>query len=105
MRALPNSSSNNNDIRSSPGLVRASSFESINITTEERQSPNIVPVNDEERKRQAKLRSRACNDSFRQAVDKSYCQNQSVNEDGKIIINDPSSQSFSSYINDRDVLN
>jgi len=69
MRALPDSSSNNNN-RSSPGLIRSSSFESIHTTTEGRKSPNV-----EERQRQAKLRSRACNDSFRQAVDKSYCQN------------------------------
>jgi hypothetical protein len=80
MRALPDSSSNNN--RSSPGLIRSSSFESINTTTEGRKSPNIIPSNDEERKRQAKLRSRACNDSFRQAVDKSYGQN--MEEDGTI---------------------
>ncbi|CAF2758571.1 unnamed protein product [Rotaria sp. Silwood2] len=54
-RPLPDSSSN---------VVRSTSYESIHRTTE-----------DDERKRQAKLRNRACNDSFRQAVDKSYCQN------------------------------
>lgn len=84
MRALPDSSSNNNNNRSSPALVRSSSFESLQTTTEGRWSPNVTSVNDDERKRQAKLRSRACNDSFRQAVDKSYCQNQTTNEDGKI---------------------
>lgn len=78
MRALPDSSSNNN--RSSPGLIRSSSFESIHTTTDGRKSPNIITGNDEERKRQAKLRGRACNDSFRQAVDKSYCQN--IEDDG-----------------------
>ncbi|CAF4945376.1 unnamed protein product, partial [Rotaria sp. Silwood1] len=52
---LPDSSSN---------VIRSTSYESIHRTTE-----------DDERKRQAKLRNRACNDSFRQAVDKSYCQN------------------------------
>ncbi len=76
MRALPDSSSSNNN-RSSPGLIRSSSFESIHTTTEGRKSPT---GNDEERKRQAKLRGRACNDSFRQAVDKSYCQN--IEDDG-----------------------
>jgi PHD/YefM family antitoxin component YafN of YafNO toxin-antitoxin module len=75
MRALPDTSSNNNN-RLSPNLVRASSFESIQLTTDERQSPRT----DDERKRQAKLRNRACNDSFRQAVDKSYAQN--VNDEG-----------------------
>ena len=40
-------------------------------------------VNDEERKRQAKLRGRACNDSFRQAVDKSYGQNTQLEEEGR----------------------
>lgn len=73
MRALPDVSSSNNN----PGLIRSSSFESIHTTTEGRRSPNV----DEERKRQAKLRSRACNDSFRQAVDKSYCQ---TNDDDEI---------------------
>jgi hypothetical protein len=81
-RPLPDSSSNNNNNRLSPNLFRSSSFESIHTTTEGRKSPNIGPGNDEERKRQAKLRSRACNDSFRQAVDKSYCQNPNMNEDG-----------------------
>ncbi|CAF3119254.1 unnamed protein product, partial [Rotaria sp. Silwood2] len=82
-RALPNSSSskNNNNNRSSPVLIRSSSFESIHTTTDGHDSPNIIIINDEERKRQAKLRGRACNDSFRQAVDKSYCHNQNVNED------------------------
>jgi hypothetical protein len=78
MRAIPDSSSSNN--RSSPGLIRASSFESIHTTTEGRKSPDIISGNDEERKRQAKLRGRACNDSFRQAVDKSYGQN--IEDDG-----------------------
>ena len=81
MRAVPDGSSNTNTNRSSPGLTRASSFESIHLTNEERESPNVLVGNDEERKRQAKLRSRACNDSFRQAVDKSYCQN--VNDEGE----------------------
>ena len=81
-RPLPNSSSNNNNNRLSPNLFRSSSFESIHTTNEGRKSPSIGPGNDEERKRQAKLRSRATNDSFRQAVDKSYCQNQNMNEDG-----------------------
>ncbi|CAF3630837.1 unnamed protein product [Rotaria sordida] len=54
-RPLPDSSSN---------FIRSTSYESIHRATE-----------DDERKRQAKLRNRACNDSFRQAVDKSYCQN------------------------------
>ena len=79
MRALPDTSSNNsnnNNNRPSPNLVRASSFESIHLTTDERQSPKT----DDERKRQAKLRNRACNDSFRQAVDKSYGQN--VHDEG-----------------------
>ena len=79
MRALPDSNNNH----PSPGLGRSSSFESIHLTNEERQSPNVLPMNDEERKRQAKLRSRACNDSFRQAVDKSYAQNPTVDDDGR----------------------
>ncbi|CAF4807676.1 unnamed protein product, partial [Rotaria sp. Silwood2] len=67
-RALPNSSSskNNNNNRSSPVLIRSSSFESIHTTAEGHDSPNVIIINDEERKRQAKLRGRACNDSFRQ---------------------------------------
>ncbi|CAF3654779.1 unnamed protein product [Rotaria sp. Silwood1] len=83
VRALPDSSSskNNHNNRSSPILIRSSSFESIHTTTEGHESPNVILINDDERKRQAKLRSRACNDSFRQAVDKSYCHNQNVNED------------------------
>ncbi|CAF3675334.1 unnamed protein product [Rotaria sordida] len=84
MRTLPDSSSskkNNNNNRSSPGLIRSSSFESIHTTTEGHDPSNVMLINDEERKRQAKLRSRACNDSFRQAVDKSYCHNHNVNED------------------------
>ncbi|CAF0863533.1 unnamed protein product [Rotaria sordida] len=84
MRTLPDSSSskkNNNNNRSSPGLIRSSSFESIHTTTEGHDPSNVILINDEERKRQAKLRSRACNDSFRQAVDKSYCHNHNVNED------------------------
>lgn len=76
MRALPDSSSNNNN-NNATGLTRSSSFESIHITTEGRKSPII----DEERKRQAKLRNRACNDSFRQAVDRSYCQTTTTNND------------------------
>ncbi|CAF3377001.1 unnamed protein product [Rotaria socialis] len=61
--ALPDSSMN---------FVRSTSYESIQRTAV-----------DEERHRQAKLRNRACNDSFRQAVDKSYSQNNhdSVNGD------------------------
>ncbi|CAF4714159.1 unnamed protein product [Rotaria sp. Silwood1] len=83
VRALPDSSSskNNHNNRSSPILIRSSSFESIHTTAEGHESPNVILINDDERKRQAKLRSRACNDSFRQAVDKSYCHNQNVNED------------------------
>ena len=54
---------------SSARLPRSSSYESIHR-----------PIEDEDRKRQAKLRNRACNDSFRHAVDKSYCQN---GQDGK----------------------
>jgi len=54
-------------------LVRSSSFESL----QERKSP----TNDDEKKRQAKLRSRACNDSFRQAVDKSYGRQTTVDND------------------------
>ncbi|CAF5193710.1 unnamed protein product, partial [Rotaria magnacalcarata] len=56
----------------SVNFVRSTSYESIQRTAE-----------DEERHRQAKLRNRACNDSFRQAVDKSYSQNNhdSVNGD------------------------
>ncbi|CAF1180723.1 unnamed protein product [Adineta ricciae] len=49
---------------SSARLPRSSSYESIHR-----------PIEDEEHKRQSKLRNRACNDSFRHAVDKSYCQN------------------------------
>lgn len=56
----------------SSSFVRSTSYESIQRAATE----------DDEKKRQAKLRNRACNDSFRQAVDKSYCQN---NHDGKII--------------------
>ena len=81
MRAMPDGSSNATANRSSPVLVRASSFESIHTTNDERQSPTVLVGNEEERKRQAKLRSRACNDSFRQAVDKSYCQN--TNDEGE----------------------
>jgi hypothetical protein len=68
---LPDSSN-----RVSSSMIRSSSFESLHRTPNERQSPN-----EDERKRQATLRNRACNDSFRQAVDKSYCQN---NNDGMI---------------------
>ncbi|CAF4445749.1 unnamed protein product [Adineta steineri] len=84
MRVLPDPSSNTN--RSSPGLIRSSSFESIQKLVDECESPNVILNPDEERKRQAKLRSRACNDSFRQAVDKSYCQNSNLNDNGKKII-------------------
>jgi hypothetical protein len=52
----------------SSNLIRSSSYESIHR-----------PTDDDQRKRQLKSRNRACNDSFRQAVDKSYCQN---NHDG-----------------------
>ena len=62
-RTLPNSSSN---------FVRSSSYESVHRMIE-----------DDERKRQANLRNRACNDSFRQAVDKSYRQNKS---DGNYVV-------------------
>lgn len=90
VRSLLNNTSsnnNNNNNNQSPAIIRSSSFESIHTTAaEEHESPNVVLINDEERKRQAKLRSRACNDSFRQAVDKSYCQNQNVNDDGKFVI-------------------
>ncbi|CAF3690986.1 unnamed protein product [Adineta steineri] len=54
-------------------LPRSSSYESI-----------YKPIEDDERKRQAKLRNRACNDSFRHAVDKSYGQqnrDESINSD------------------------
>jgi hypothetical protein len=49
---------------SSSNLIRSSSYESIHQFKE-----------NTERKHQIKSRNRACNDSFRQAVDKSYCQN------------------------------
>ena len=49
---------------SSSTFIRSSSYENVHKPTE-----------DAERKRQTKLRNRACNDSFRQAVDKSYRQN------------------------------
>ena len=45
-------------------LIRSSSYESIHQTREP-----------DEQKRSIKSRHRACNDSFRQAVDKSYGQN------------------------------
>ncbi|CAF1014793.1 unnamed protein product [Rotaria sordida] len=83
IRTLPDSSSsknNNNNNRSLPDLIHLSSFESIYTIPEGHDSPNVVLLNNEERKRQAKLRRRACNDSFRQAVDESYCHNQNVNE-------------------------
>ena len=84
MRAAPDSSTSSKTNRLSPGLMRSSSFESIQKLVDEHDVTNGVLNNDEERKRQAKIRSRACNDSFRQAVDKSYCQNVNINEDGKI---------------------
>ncbi|CAF3433248.1 unnamed protein product [Rotaria socialis] len=86
IRTLPSSSSPNNNNHSSPVLIRSSSFESIHTTNEGHESSSVIHVNDEERKRQAKLRSRACNDSFRQAVDKSYSHSQNVNDDD--ILND-----------------
>lgn len=52
----------------SSSIVRSTSYESIQKIAEE-----------DERNRHAKLRNRACNDSFRQAVDKSYCQNNQGN--------------------------
>lgn len=66
---------------SSSGLVRSSSFESIHTSNEINQISSAV--NEEERKRQAKLRSRACNDSFRQAVDKSYGQTTPIDDEGR----------------------
>ena len=48
-------------------------------------------IKDEESKRQAKLRSRACNDSFRLAVDKSYYHSQDFDSSGKILSQDLSS--------------
>ncbi|CAF1025565.1 unnamed protein product, partial [Didymodactylos carnosus] len=72
MRALPNSPPNGNN--SVGGLVRASSLESIHTLTTNGQQidKNDLKNTDDEYKRQARLRSRACNESFRQAVDKSY---------------------------------
>jgi hypothetical protein len=58
-RIIPDTSSN---------LIRSSSYESIHRSTE-----------NEDKKRQIKSRNRACNESFRQAVDKSYGRN---NHDG-----------------------
>ncbi|UJR15331.1 hypothetical protein I4U23_002281 [Adineta vaga] len=81
-RVLPDSTSNKN--RTSPSLIRSSSLESIPKIIDERESSKSISNNDEERKRQAKLRSRACNDSFRQAVDKSYGQNSNLNDDDLI---------------------
>lgn len=52
-------------------LARSTSFESIQVNQGERTPSNVEP----EEKRQTKMRSRACNESFRQAVDKSYEQN------------------------------
>lgn len=59
---------------SSSNLIRSSSYESIHRSKD-----------DDEGKHQLKSRNKAWNDSFRQAVDKSYGQN---NHDGmrKIII-------------------
>ena len=89
MRALPNSlTSNTNNLGLSSTLIRSSSLESIHTTTEGLDVLNVIHINDEERKHQAKLRNRACNDSFRQAVDKSYCHDKNIDQDGKIIIRD-----------------
>lgn len=84
---MPGASTISNHTSHGPtvSLIRSSSFESIHTATEDNDSQKVALDNDEERKRQAKLRSRACNDSFRQAVDKSYGQNQSASEDGKLI--------------------
>jgi len=60
-RGLTDSNKNPNG-----NVMRSSSFESL--------PRPIGEERDEEQKRQAKLRNRACNDSFRQAVDKSYAQ-------------------------------
>ncbi|CAF1041998.1 unnamed protein product [Adineta ricciae] len=76
---LPKSTSNRN--RASPGLIRSSSLESIPKILDERESSNATTIHDGEGKRQAKLRSRACNDSFRQAVDKSYGHNSNLNDE------------------------
>ncbi|CAF0997726.1 unnamed protein product [Adineta ricciae] len=76
---LPKSASNRN--RASPGLIRSSSLESIPKILDERESSNATTIHDGEQKRQAKLRSRACNDSFRQAVDKSYGHNSNLNDE------------------------
>jgi len=70
MRALPDRSTPSTNL--SPTLIRAASFESIHLHNEEHPVNNNV--NDDERAHQAKLRARGCNDSFRQAVDKSYTQ-------------------------------
>ena len=78
---LPKSTSTRN--RASPGLIRSSSLESIPKILDERESSNATTIHDGEQKRQAKLRSRACNDSFRQAVDKSYGHNSNLNDEGK----------------------
>lgn len=48
-------------------MVRSSSYESI--------TTRPTKENDEQQKRQIKSRHRACNDSFRQAVDRSYNKN------------------------------
>ena len=65
------------DNSSTPTLIRSSSFESIQMASEE---PS-TPLNEDEGKRKAKLRARTCNDSFRQAVDKSYDQNTSTDRE------------------------
>lgn len=57
---------------SASNLIRSSSYESIHQAREH-----------DEQKRSIKSRHRACNDSFRQAVDKSYGQN---NHHGKIVV-------------------
>ncbi|CAF0908183.1 unnamed protein product, partial [Didymodactylos carnosus] len=56
------------------GLARANSLESIHtlVKNEQQIRKNNLTTSDDEYKRQAHLRSRACNESFRQAVDKSY---------------------------------
>ena len=62
---------------------RSSSFESLPRPTENRS--NHQP--EDEKKRQAKLRNRAWNESFRQAVDKSYGQtNSQPTVSGKSIV-------------------
>lgn len=66
-RHVPDSKNNN----LASNMIRSTSFESLPRPSEERSTPN----DDDDRKRHSKLRNRAWNDSFRQAVDKSYGQN------------------------------